>query len=166
MGAYKTLKSIYKPKYMALNIILAIAYYIVMTEILVATYHIVIFTQPLPQYLFYLIAITSSIMLTIGIYSFEHAIRNKAKIMAPTIGSVVAFIASIFTGCGCATTPALLILTAIGLSGTEIFGLNIFISDNKSVLLFILILINLFVITYYIKRISKQHHRSLRKRKR
>jgi len=166
MGAYKTIKSIYKPKYIVLNIILAIAYYTAMTKILIAAYHIVIFVHPLSQYLFYTVAVTSSIMLTIGIYAFGNTVRNKAKIMAPTVGSVVALTASVFTSCGCTTTLALLILTAIGLSGSEALSLGIFISNNESMLLFILILINLFVITYYINRLSKRYCRPSRKRKR
>jgi hypothetical protein len=164
MGAYQTLKSIYKPKYIALNVILAIAYYIIMSEILIAAYHIIIFAQPLSQYLFYAVAVTSSTLMTIGIYAFEHAIRSRARILTPTIGSAVALTASVITSCGCAATPMLLSLTAIGLSGTEIFGLNLFLSNNESVLLFVLTIINLSVITYYINRLSNRRYKSLRKR--
>lgn len=147
------IKEIYKPKYLALNLILAIAYYALFLylayiqgggSVMVGTSGILIFG---------LIA-TSSIALTIAIYSISNTRRNKAKASgtAVSLGTMVTG-----TGlCGCTTTFPAVIAAGIGVSSTGVYALGGFLKNNNPYIFSGLIILNLFVIGYYLDKFSRR----------
>src|SRR5271155_4198302 len=100
MNLTKSLRSIYKPKYIILNIFAAFAYYFLITYIL-SVQQLGIPIVSVPIYLIYVLAVVSSINLTIGVYSIWNTAKNIAKTSATSIGTLTALAGSIFAGCGC-----------------------------------------------------------------
>lgn len=147
------LVSIYRPKYIALNIALAAVYYFVYTTLLsIQQYGLPLIS--FPYYLIYILVATSSIVLTIAVYSISNSRNNYAKLSASTAGTATTLLGAVFGGCGC-TAPLLFSFTVIGISSSQIIALDNFINANQVLLLAAMIAINLFVMIYYINRLSK-----------
>lgn len=152
----KTLRDIYNPKYIALNLSLAIIYYLLFLyfayiqgggAIMVSTSIILIFG----------LIVTSSITSTIAIYSIANTRRNQAK-TSGTIASLGTLVAG--TGlCGCTTTFPAVIAAGIGMSSTNVYALGGFLKNNNPYIFSVLILLNLFVIGYYLDKFSKRECR-------
>ncbi len=154
-SAYNTLLSIYKsPKYLFLNIAAFIIYYYLYTFIIsLQQYGAVIVLIPL--YLLYLLVLTSSVTLTIGIYSIGNTRNNEAKYEATGVGTLTALVGAVIGGCNC-EAPAIFGLATIGLlSTTGTIALINFISANQIPLYWALIVINLFVAIYYLNKLSQ-----------
>lgn len=147
-----TLRMIYRPKYIMLNIAAAFVYYFVLTYLIsVQQYGAVIVTIPL--YLFYALALTASVAFTIAIYSLLNTRNNKAPVSAGVAGTVTTLVGGVFAGCGC-TAPLLFSLTAVGFTTSQVFALNDFVSSNIALLFLSMIAINLFVVIYYLNKLS------------
>ncbi|MCW6160137.1 MAG: hypothetical protein LVQ95_03565 [Candidatus Micrarchaeales archaeon] len=147
-----TIGRVYTPKYVLLNIAAAFFYYFVLTYLISAQqYGAVIITIPL--YLFYALAITASVAFTIAVYSLLNTRNNRAHVSASMAGTVTTLVGGVFAGCGC-TAPILFSLTAIGFTTTQVFALNSFISSNIMLLFLSMIAINLFVVIYYLNKLS------------
>ena len=161
---YHTLKEIYvKPKYIALNALAAIFYYYLFGY-LISIQQSGIFLVLLPTYLVYLLVITSSIALTIGIFSIRNTRNNEAKEVSTGIGAATAVVGGLIGGCGC-EEPLILGLTAFGLSTSDAFALLNFISAYQIPLFSLMIVINLFVVIYYLNKLSQPSCELRKKRK-
>jgi len=68
MKAIELFKGIYKPKYIILNIAIAIAYYYIIAYIISIQQRGIPIT-PIPLYLVYLLVITSSVTIAMAVYS-------------------------------------------------------------------------------------------------
>ena len=96
---------------------------------------------------------TSSVALTIAIYSIANTRRNQAK----SSGTAVS-LGTLITGtglCGCTTTFPAVIAAGIGVSSTGVYALGGFLKNNNPYIFSALIILNLFVIIYYLDRFSK-----------
>lgn len=150
---YRQLKEIYKLRYLLLNLVLAFLYYLLITAILAVQAQGLPFT-PVPLYLIYILSITSSVLLTIAVYSIFNTTRNAARFSATAAGTITALAGSIVAGCGC-SGAILFSLMAVFLSSSQAFLINTIATENASLLLYIMIIINLSVIIYYIRKLSK-----------
>ncbi len=149
---YNTVRRVYTPKYILLNMAAAFVYYFVLIYLIsVQQYGAVIITIPL--YLFYALAITASVAFTIAIYSLSNTRNNRAHVSAGLTGTVTALVGGVFAGCGC-TAPIIFSLTAVGFTTAQVFALNNFISSNIILLFALMIAINLFVVIYYLNKLS------------
>ena len=147
----RVLGNIYKPRYIALNLLLSIAYYALFLylayiqgggAIMVSTSIILIFG----------LIVTSSITSTIAIYSIANTRRNQAK----TSGTITS-LGTLVTGtglCGCTTTFPAVIAAGIGVSNTGVYALGGFLKNNNPYIFSFLILANLLVTGYYLNRFS------------
>ncbi len=153
MSRMDIVKGIYtKPAYLAVNAAAAVIYYYVYEYILSIQTHGIAINLP-PSYLVYLLVITSSVLLTIAIYSIRNSRNNQAKISASVTGSFTAVFGGILGGCGC-TSPLLFgILGAVGL-GSQFISFDMFFIRYQIGLLAAFILINVLLATYYVNRLS------------
>ncbi|MEM0149343.1 MAG: hypothetical protein QXW10_00395 [Candidatus Micrarchaeaceae archaeon] len=150
-----TLKSIYrKPVYMALNIAAAAVYYLVYNYILsIQTNRVAVNIHLPPTYLVYLLVITSSVLLTIAVFSIKNSRNNQAKFSAGITGSFTAAFGGVLGGCGC-TSPLLFgILAPLGL-GSQFVSFDMFFVNYQIELFVAFILINIGLAAYYLNRLS------------
>ena len=97
---YKKLMGIYKPRYVLLNVIVAISYYAVFQFLL--HYGIAFAFTNVPLYLMYALVITSSVLFTVAIYSLMHNYRSKRLgALNVGIGTAMPVAGSFVAGCGC-----------------------------------------------------------------
>ena len=96
--------------------------------------------------------ITSSIVMTIAVYSMKNRISRNAKISG-SVGSVSTIVLG--TGlCGCATTFLPTIAAVIGVGTAGVFGLSRFLSDYSVGIFSAMIMLNLLIAVYYINKLS------------
>ncbi len=161
---FSTIKHIYsKPRYLLINII-AIAIYLSAISYLIKIQEYGIFLVNISIYWFYALIITSSVALTIGIFSMRNTRNNEAKEVSTSVGTATALFGGVIGGCGC-IEPLLLSVTAFGVSSTDAFALVGFVSNYQPWLFSLMIVINLFVIVYYLDKLSKPSC-GIKKRKR
>lgn len=147
---YQMLKLIYKPRYIALNLLLAIVYYAIFLYLAYVQGGNAVMTSNWP--LAFALIITSSIVMTIAVYSMKNRISRNAKISG-SVGSVSTIVLG--TGlCGCATTFLPTIATVIGVGTAGVFGLSRFLSDYSVGIFSAMIMLNLLIAVYYINKLS------------
>jgi hypothetical protein len=152
MNSIKSLRDIYKPKYIILNIIIAVAYYFVIRYLLLIQQHGIPITS-VPIYLVYALVVSSSVTFTIAIYSITNTKRNEAKFSAASTSIVTAFAGGVFAGCGC-QAAILFNFLAISIGTGEATLRNTIITENASLIFGAMIVINLFVVGYYLEKLS------------
>ena len=153
MNLTKSLKSIYRPKYIIFNIAAAIAYYYLISYLLSVQQQGIPITS-VPLYLIYLLSAVSSVSLTIGVYSIRNTIRNMASASATTIGTASALIGGVLAGCGCQAAILFSVATVFfGIGEARL--INTVATENANYIFAALIIINLFVIAYYLNKLSQ-----------
>jgi hypothetical protein len=153
MNAGKSLKEIYTLKYIALNIAVAVAYYYLISYLLSLQQNGIPITS-VPIYLVYLLAMASSVTLTIAIYSINNTRRNRAKLSASSVSAASTLLGGVISGCGC-QAAILFNALALVLGSGEATLINTTVADNAPLIFGALILINLFVIAYYLEKLSR-----------
>lgn len=148
-----TVRGMYSPKFILLNVAMALVYYAVFNFMLTVQEHGISLSF-VPPYLVYALVITSSIVFTISVYSYFNTRNNNAKTHASLTGTGTAIIGGVIGGCNC-TVPLLFSLTAIGVSAVQIVALVNFVSANSALLFGLMIAINLFVMLYYLNKLSE-----------
>ncbi|MGC8537975.1 MAG: hypothetical protein ACP5MZ_03270 [Candidatus Micrarchaeia archaeon] len=154
-GMKTTLRRIYSnPAYIAVNIVAAVVYYGLYSYILsIQTHGIEVDINLPPSYLVYLLVITSSILLTIAVFSVKSTKNNQAKISASATGSITAAFGGVLGGCGC-TSPLLFgILAPLGL-GSQFVTFDMFFVTYQIELFIVFILINVGLAAYYLDRLA------------
>lgn len=149
----KSLKSIYQPKYIALNVAIAVAYYYLIKYLLSIQQKGIPITS-VPFYLVYILVVTSSVTFTIAIYSISNTRRNKARYSATSVSAATAVAGGVLAGCGCQAAILFNVL-AVSVGAGEATLVNTIITENAPLLFGAMIIINLFVIGYYIEKLSK-----------
>lgn len=145
-----TLPKIYRPKYIILNTLFVLFYYLVFAyfvRIQSSTAFYII-----PAQLIFLLVVSSSVLLTLAIYSYKNTRKNKAKASASGISFASIAVASGL--CGCAGTFPILFATAIGLNVSGIVSLSNFLLFYRIQMFSAIVLLNIIVIAYYINRFS------------
>ena len=151
------IKRVYKPKYLALNLLLGIAYYVIFLYLATIQGGGAIMTGT-PWILVFGLIATSSIALTISIYSISNTRRNQAKASGTAVS-----LGTIVTGtglCCCVTTFPAIIAAGIGISTPGVYALGSFLKNYNLYIYSGLILLNLFVIGYYLNKFSKRECRA------
>lgn len=148
------LKEIYRPRYVILNLGIVAVYYLIFVSLIKFQNYGVFLLFNIPLYVFYLLILTSSILVTISIYSIMRTEGVGVKVSAGGVGTATMLFGTIFGACGC-SAPIVLSLTVIGLSTAEVIALNNFLSRFALPLFTALILINLAVTFYYVDKLSE-----------
>ena len=147
------IKRIYKPKYLALNLLIGIAYYALFLYLATIQGGGAIMSSA-PWILVFGLIATSSITLTIVIYSISNTRNNQAKASGTAVS-----LGTIVTGtglCGCVTTFPAVIAAGIGISTTGVYALGSFLKNYNLYIYSGFIIMNLFVIGYYLNKFSKR----------
>lgn len=152
----RTIKNIYKPRFIALNLFLGAAYY--------AAFLYLAYLQGgnalmvlLPAYLLFLLIATSSILMTVVVYSIMNKRRGTAKVSgtAASAGTVV-----LGSGlCGCTTTLLPTIALAVGVSTPGVYALTSFLRNYNVYITSVLIVVNAIVLLFYINKLSKYNNK-------
>ncbi|MCL5680188.1 MAG: hypothetical protein M1465_02520 [Candidatus Marsarchaeota archaeon] len=156
MSVFKTFESIYikKPRYIALNAIALVAYYFIMRSLVLLNNKIILFNGAISQYAFYSIAITSSVLVTIAVFSAFNTRNNKAKVSASASGSAIAVAGSFAVSCGCSFSM-LSYLAVLGISSGSIISIDGAIATYQTPLILAALLLNVIIIAYYFNKLSK-----------
>ncbi len=164
MGIIEAIREIYKPFYIAINLILFVAFYFLFNY-LIGLQQYGLPSIIVPSYLIYALVATSSILITIAAYSIRNAVRQSSKVSTGALGTATAIIGAIVGGCGCAA-PFLFGLTTFGISSVFVVGLDNFLSASAVPIFALMIAINLFAIVYNTKKLSRLSCRSGRQKQR
>jgi len=153
MNILNTLKGIYgKPKYIALNLGIAVAYYFII-EYLLSIQQKGIPITSIPIYLIYALVVTTSITFTIAIYSIANTRKNNARFSASSVSAVSTVAGGVLAGCGCQAAILFNVL-AFGVGTGEATLINTIVSENAPLIVGAMLIINLFVIGYYLDKLS------------
>ena len=150
MRQFKIIKEIYKPRYIALNALLAVIYYLFFSYLVGVQKASAFFI--FPWYLISALILTSSVLSTIAIYSIRATRNNQAKISASglSLGTIV-----VGTGlCGCTTSFPILAVTTIGLSAEAVTSFGSFLINYNVIIFSVFVLANTLTISYYLNKLS------------
>jgi hypothetical protein len=153
MDAAESFKKIYRPKYIVLNIAIAVAYYYLIEYLLSIQQRGIPITS-VPLYLIYALVATTSVSLTIAVYSISNTRRNEAKVSATATSVITAFIGGIISGCSCQAAILFSVLE-VSVGAGEATLVNTVVGENAPLIFGAMIIINLFVIGYYLNKLSK-----------
>ncbi len=148
---FLALKAIYKrPRYIALNLAFIAVYYYLFRYLVLLQNRGLFLVLGVPLYMIYAVVITSSVLMTIAIYTV-FARRSPQNAYGGVLGSASAVVAGILSGCGC-TAPLILGGFSLFVGVGEATYLNNFLSDNAFAILLFFLFLNLLVIVYYLYR--------------
>ncbi len=151
---YRRIKEIYSdPKYVGLNVILFLAYYAGVYYLIKLHGGIISLSGPMTLYLLYALLVTSSMMMTLAIYSFAKASSRKGAAKAGGIGILTAAAGGFAVSCGC-EIPAALSIAAVGVSSAEFVVADNIITRYTPEIIAIAILVNLVFMAYYLNRLQ------------
>jgi hypothetical protein len=154
---WSSFKQVYRPKYIILNIAVAVIYYFILVYLIrYQNYGILIIT--VPAWLIYALVATSSIVFTIGIYSAAKSFRKGAGASASTFGTAITLFTGIIVGCGC-SSPILYSIAIFGLSIAEVSIVAAFIARYSIAIISAILAINIILILYYSLKISSRKRR-------
>lgn len=150
-GFARAIRKVYTLKYVVLNLVMLIIYYKII-ELIIAAQQFGIDFYVVPISLIYLLAITSSILMTIGIYAMINS-KSGSKYGGPVPGTATAIFGGIIGGCGCQGAAFYSIL-ALAVGGGEATLLNTVVAEHISLVFVAMALVNLVLAAYYLNRIS------------
>ncbi len=142
----RALVRVYRPPYIALNVVVAVIYYLIFTYLIrLQNYGVLLIT--IPKLLIYALVITASMMFTIGVFTLRNTSKGRLGASASTAGTFATIFAGVISGCGC-SAPLLYGITAFGLSIVEVSAANAFIVNYSIGIVAALIAINVILIAY------------------
>ena len=153
-GIVRSLRNIYKLKYVLLNIVIFALYYLVFNEILQLQQLGLAFT-PIPAYIVYLMVASASVTLTVSIYSVRNTRRNAAKESAATTSIATTIASGIIGGCGCSGAFIFPLLSAFGVSSATALSADVFFSNYAAPIFVGLAALNILIVVYYLNKFSK-----------
>ncbi len=153
----KAFKKVYSPRYIVFNVIVAIAYYLIITYLIkVQNYGIILIL--VPKYLLYLVILSASIMLTMGVYTTIKSFHKKGNATITSFGTAISLFTGLILGCGCGA-PAVFAITAIGVSLVEASTIASYIVNYSIPILIGIIILNILLILYYAGKVSGKKFR-------
>lgn len=151
MKFYNTLREIYGPKYIGLTIALGIAYSIAFWYLAyIQGGNAVMLSAPI--YLIFLLVASSSILMTVVIYSIRNTRKNSAKISGTATSASTLLLGSGL--CGCTTTLLPTLALAVGAGTPAVYALSSFLKNYNIEIISVLILFNMIVLAYYLNKLS------------
>ena len=157
MKFYDTLKEIYKPRYVGLTFALGIVYAIAFwySAYLQGGDAVMLY---IPIYLVFLLIVSSSILMTVAVYSMKNRRRNNIKTTGTAASAGTVILGSGL--CGCTTTLLPTIALAIGVGTPTVYELSSFLKNYNVEIISVLIIINVAVLAYYLNKLSNFTSRS------
>lgn len=154
MNLYRSLRTVYgKSAYMALNLLILLAYYEIVERILaIQQFGIVIATAPVSLILS--LVLTSSILLTIAIYTIVESRKGRrAGYRAAGSSCAVTVLGGVMSGCGC-QGAILYSALAIVVGSGEAYAINTIFTEHIALVLAALTIFNITFIVYSLSRVQ------------
>jgi len=151
--AYASIRHIYSPRYIALNIAAAVIYYFIF-GFLIRYQNYGILLISVPVLLVYAVIASASVLLTVSVFSIHNTRRNQAKVAASSLSAVTLVVGGVLGGCGCAE-PLIFGLGTLGISSSTLFSVNAVLTAYASQIFIAMVLVNLILILYYLNKLSK-----------
>jgi hypothetical protein len=149
-----SIRKVYSIKYAALNVAVAIAYYIILVELVrYQNYGILVFG--VPKLLIYALVVSSSVMFTIGVYYTARRLGSISRASASIFGTMATVFTGVVVGCGC-SAPILFGIGSLFFSAVELSVAESYISGHGALIVSVLLAINAVLIIYYFGRISAE----------
>lgn len=101
---------------------------------------------------FYLLLLTSSMLLTLAVYAIGRRARPSVDALGGA-GALTALVGSLVFSCGCAE-PVFFSLVALGLSSSSALSLDLAFSAYSLQILLLIVAFNILAIYYYLGRLS------------
>ncbi len=135
------------------SIFSAVYFLVIKYFITVSSYGIFLSSVPVP--LLYLLSITSSFVLTIGVYSVKISVRyGKMGAEEGAASAATVLLGSLITSCGCSAPVLGIILYFLGANAIIVGNAISFIASNQYWLLGIIFMLNLMLSYYSLGRLS------------
>lgn len=152
-GIYNSMRRIYTLRYLALNVAIAAAYYLIIRYIL-AVQEFGISLSTVPIYLLYLLAFTSSALMTVAVYILINGTTRANSYTGSASSAATALAGGVLGGCGCHAAIMYAAL-AVFLGSGEAVSINTALANNVGALFGALCIINLALFVYYLDNISR-----------
>lgn len=147
----RNLKEVYTPRYIALNIAVALVYYLAINY-LVALQEKGIPIINVPAYLIYTLVAVSSILLTVSIHSVANNFLVRRSLGAGVFGTASTVFGSLVVGCSCSFSLLVVALGGLGASISTTISVVDFFSVYGSYIITALVALNLFLILFSVSR--------------
>ncbi len=152
MKLFRALGSVYSSKYILLNLLILLAYYLAVEKLLSIQEFGVAFSTA-PAYLVTSLVLTSSVLLTVAVYTILESRKARAVGMEEAGAScATAVIGGIMSGCGCQGAIMYSAL-AIVLGSGEAYAVNTVFSEHIGLILAALAIFNIAMIVYSLGRV-------------
>ncbi|MDE1865269.1 MAG: hypothetical protein KGH94_01355 [Candidatus Micrarchaeota archaeon] len=152
LGILGSLRSVYSSGYIVLNLLIILAYYLVVEKLLSIQQFGVVFSTA-PEYLILSLVLTSSMLLTIGVHTiFESRKVRGLGYEDAGVSCATAVIGGIMSGCGCQGAILYSGLTIILGSG-EAYAVNTVFSEHIGLILAALTIFNIVLIVYSLGKV-------------
>ncbi len=158
MKALNALKSVYSLPYILLNLLILLAYYLLVEKLLsIQSFGIPIATAPV--YLILSLALTSSVLMTVAIHSIIQSRKTKKLGYEDAASScATAVVGGIMSGCGCQGAILYSALAVLFGSG-QAFAINTVFSEHIGIILAALSIFNIALIVYSLGRVPRGRRR-------
>ncbi|MDE1833179.1 MAG: hypothetical protein KGH58_02050 [Candidatus Micrarchaeota archaeon] len=153
----QVLRMVYaSPAYTLVNISAAIFYYFLFRYVL-ASQNYGIFLLTAPQAWIYALVISSSVLLTLGVYGIRSAFEPRGNAITGEGASVATtLLGALVSGCASCQAPLIgTLLYAAGLDALSVSGVISWIGSNQALILLAFIVINLAMIYYSTGKIAE-----------
>lgn len=151
MRFYDTLREIYKPKYAVLTVVLGITYSFAFWYLAYIQGGSAVMLS-VPIYMVFLLVASSSVLMTIAVYSMWNTRKNNANVKGTAASAGTVILGSGL--CGCTTTLLPTLALAAGMSTPAVYALTSFLRDYNVEIILLLIALNVAVIAYYLNKLS------------
>ncbi len=152
MKLYGRIRSVYDARYLLLNLVVLLAYYLVIEKLLAIQQFGIAFSAA-PAYLVIALAVTSSVLMTIAVYTILESRRARGLGAEEAVGScATALVGGVLSGCGCQGAIAYSAL-AIVLGGGEAYAMNTILTEHIALILAALTIFNIAFIVYSLGRL-------------
>lgn len=161
---FEEIKKIYSdPKYVGLTVVIFLAYYVGIYYLIKLHGGIISLSGPITLYLLYALLVTSSMMMTLAVYSITKTEIRKKAVKAGGVGMLTAVAGGFAISCGC-EIPAAMSIAAIGIGSAEFVVLDNIIAKFTPEIIAITIVINIAFMVYYLGRFQSKECKTKGKR--
>lgn len=158
---YQTLRSVYTPKYLLVNLVLVAVYYELIRMLIAAQQFGLVF-YAIPSYLIWILTITSSVLMTVAVYSILETRAWKPRYRGAVPSTVTAIAGGVFGACGCQGAVLYSVFALVFGSGEAVF-LTTTLAQHVFVVFIGMSCINLLLIGHYFDALTKRECRTTRR---
>ncbi len=151
-GLWGKLRGVYSGWYLLLNLAVVLAYYVAVQRILALQQFGIAFSAA-PAWLVISLVASSSVLMTIAVYTILNARKGKAMGYGEAAGSgATALLGGVLSGCGCQGALLYSALAVVAGSG-EAFAINTVFAEHIGLVLGALAIFNIAFIVYSLGRL-------------